>query len=332
MTVATTALSYNGYVTQVATLAVLQNTLVTTGTSPNSLVTSTDPNFQAIIPQMLNYAELRLQRDLDFLATKNVQSFPLNSTFTGTGSISGTTLTITAVTSGTLGIDAEIAGVGVSPKTSITALGTGTGGVGTYTVSISQTVSSTTITTVANKLSIPTSSFVTLQDLAITNVSGTLTVLTPISKTFIQNVYGSSTNTGTPAYFAVDGGDLATGGQLSQNIIFGPWPDAAYTLNITGTTRQPTLNNYAVSGQADTTYTFISQNLPDILVMASMIYISAYQRNFGRINDDPQMAQTYESQYQALLKGATVEESRKKFQSSGWTSYSPSPVASPTRG
>ena len=63
-----------------------------------------------------------------------------------------------------------------------------------------------------------------------------------------------------------------------------------------------------------------------------MIYVSGYQRNFGRANDDPQMAITYESQYQALLKGAAVEEARKKYESSGWTSLSPSPVATPTRG
>jgi hypothetical protein len=44
------------------------------------------------------------------------------------------------------------------------------------------------------------------------------------------------------------------------------------------------------------------------------------------------MAQTYEGQYQSLLKGATVEEFRKKFASAGWTSMSPSPVATPTRG
>ena len=63
-----------------------------------------------------------------------------------------------------------------------------------------------------------------------------------------------------------------------------------------------------------------------------MIYVSAYQRNFGRANDDPQMAVTYESQYQALLQGASVEEARKKFEASGWSSQSPAPVASPSRG
>jgi hypothetical protein len=68
------------------------------------------------------------------------------------------------------------------------------------------------------------------------------------------------------------------------------------------------------------------------MIMASMIYISGYQRNFGRANDDPQMAVTYESQYQALLKGAAIEEARKKFEAAGWSSQSPSTFATPTRG
>jgi len=78
--------------------------------------------------------------------------------------------------------------------------------------------------------------------------------------------------------------------------------------------------------------TFISLYLPDVFIMASMIYVSGYQRNFGRQSDDPAMAQSYENQYQTLLKGAAVEEARKKFESTGWTSQSPSPVASPSRG
>jgi hypothetical protein len=63
-----------------------------------------------------------------------------------TGSISGTTLTVTAVTSGSIGIGSVISGTGITGGTSITGLISGTGGVGTYTVSASQTVSSTTIT------------------------------------------------------------------------------------------------------------------------------------------------------------------------------------------
>lgn len=68
--------------------------------------------------------------------------------FSGTGSISGTTLTITAVSTGMLVPGRVIAGTGVTSGTTVTAFGTGSGGVGTYTVSVSQTVSSTTITAV----------------------------------------------------------------------------------------------------------------------------------------------------------------------------------------
>lgn len=63
-----------------------------------------------------------------------------------TGAISGTTLTVSAVTSGQLNVGDVISGSGVTAGTTITALGTGTGGTGTYTVSASQTASSTTIT------------------------------------------------------------------------------------------------------------------------------------------------------------------------------------------
>lgn len=67
------------------------------------------------------------------------------SNFTGTGSISGTTLTITVASAGILSVGNIVTGTGVSQGTRITALGTGTGGVGTYTVNQSQTVGSTTI-------------------------------------------------------------------------------------------------------------------------------------------------------------------------------------------
>jgi hypothetical protein len=69
--------------------------------------------------------------------------------FVGTGSISGTTLTITAVTSGSFAVGDPVTGTGVTANTYITALGTGTGGVGSYTVNSSQTVSSTTISSKA---------------------------------------------------------------------------------------------------------------------------------------------------------------------------------------
>jgi len=60
-------------------------------------------------------------------------------------SISGTTMTVTTVNSGSLAVNDRIHGTGVEWNTYITALGTGTGGTGTYTVNNTQTVSSTTL-------------------------------------------------------------------------------------------------------------------------------------------------------------------------------------------
>ena len=63
-----------------------------------------------------------------------------------TASISGTTMTVTGSPVGTLSVGNIINGTGVASGTAITALGTGTGGTGTYTVNNSQTVSSTSMT------------------------------------------------------------------------------------------------------------------------------------------------------------------------------------------
>jgi len=60
-----------------------------------------------------------------------------------TGSISGTTLTVSAVSSGSLSVGDFLTGGGVTGGTRIVGLGSGTGGTGTYTVSIAQTSSPT---------------------------------------------------------------------------------------------------------------------------------------------------------------------------------------------
>lgn len=236
-----TGLTYATYKTALATL---------------SVVPETDPNWLSILPDAIEYAELRIYRDLDLLSTVQV-----NTSFS-------------------------------------TASG-------------------------SSKVALTQGTFVTLQNVNVITPAGTTNPdlgtrvpLLPVSKEYIQYAWPSSTNAGVPSYFAMID---------ERTFSLGPWPNASYTLEIVGTVRPETLS-------ASNTTTFISQYLPDLFLMASMIFISGYQRNFGRQSDDPQMAQSYESQYQALLKGATVEEYRKKYQSSGWTSMSPSPVATPGRG
>jgi hypothetical protein len=148
--------------------------------------------------------------------------------------------------------------------------------------------------------------------------TATRQTLTPTTKEFLDSVYGSgaSANRGLPKYFAPFG---------DFTFLVGPYPDQNYTCEVVGTYRPDSLSS---TNQT----TFISLYLPDLFIMASMIYISAFQRNFGRANDDPQMAVTYESQYQTLLKSAMMEENRKKFEAAAWSSQSPSLVATPTRG
>lgn len=57
-----------------------------------------------------------------------------------TGTIATTTLTVSAVTSGTLAVGQTLSGASVTAGTTLTAFVTGTGGTGTYTVTPSQTV------------------------------------------------------------------------------------------------------------------------------------------------------------------------------------------------
>lgn len=147
--------------------------------------------------------------------------------------------------------------------------------------------------------------------------AGTRVPLLPTTKEFLDAVYGASQSTGQPKYWVPFD---------DYTFIIGPYPDANYTVEIVGTYRPASLS-------ATNATTFISLNLPDLMIMASMIYIAAYQRNFSSaMGNDPQMPVTYETQYQALLKGALSEENRKKFEAAAWSSQSISTSATPTRG
>lgn len=73
----------------------------------------------------------------------------------GTGSVSGTTLTISAVTSGSFDVGHKLTGTGFQANTYITEVLTGTGGVGTYRVSISQTVASTAVNAARDYSTVP---------------------------------------------------------------------------------------------------------------------------------------------------------------------------------
>jgi len=257
-TPATNPLSFNAYVTQIGIMAVVltQNTA--------GVASFVDPAAQGILPSMLNYAELRIARDLDLLASQSSNTYTLTP------------------------------GMNVFP--------------------------------------LPVDDFLTVQTLEVmTAPSATPCPLLPVSKEFIQNCYSGLSNAGTPQYFSMYGDNFGGDQDTNTNILLGPTPNFGYTLRVTGTCREPSLYQNATAGPADTEYTYISSYYPDMLIMASMIYISAFQRNFSATADDSPMGQTYEKQYQALRLGAIGEENRRKQQGSAWSSYSTPTSATPTR-
>ena len=103
------------------------------------------------------------------------------------GSVSGTTLTVTEVKNGTIGIGQSLLGVGVTAETVITALGTGSGGVGTYTINLSQTESSEVLNSVAVGATITGS------------ISGAILTVTAVTGTIYigQTVQGAGVASGT---------------------------------------------------------------------------------------------------------------------------------------
>ena len=249
----TNQITYNQYIQQIGLMAVSLTEEV------SGVYQFIDTALTGIVPSMLNYAELRIQRDLDLLASQASNTYTL------------------------------------VPGTNIFAL--------------------------------PADDFFTVQTLEVLqSPTGPSTTLLPVSKEFIQNVYSGSLSAGTPQYYAFYGDTFGGYQDTNMNILFGPSPNFAYTLRVTGTQRQPSLYSFAVIGLADSNYTWLSAYLPDMLIMSSMVYISAFQRNFSATSDDTQMGMTYEKQYQALRLGAIADEDQRKAMGSGWSAY-PTPTA-----
>lgn len=146
-----------------------------------------------------------------------------------------------------------------------------------------------------------------------TTGAGTRNPLIPTTKEYLDFVWPSASGANIPTSYAM---------LDDQTIIVGPWPDAAYRVEVVGTIRPAPISEANPQ-------TFLSLYLPDLFLAASMVSASGYMRNFGSQADDPKMAQSWESQYQALKGSADVENMRAKYASSAWSSMSPKPLATP---
>lgn len=145
--------------------------------------------------------------------------------------------------------------------------------------------------------------------------AGTRNPLTPTTRDYMDAVWNSAAYTALPVDFAPI---------TNWQFICGPPADAAYKLEVVGTVRPAPLS------VANPT-SFLSLYLPDVFFAAAMVAMSGYMRNWGSQSSDPQMGLSWEAQYKTLSASAGIEEARKRFASSAWSSMSPTPVANPPR-
>lgn len=180
--------------------------------------------------------------------------------------------------------------------------------------------SSGTLTTLTRNFNLPSSigTFIICDEVnVITPVGttnpelGTRNPLIPTNDETLNTLWPSVSGSTIPQYFAM----------VSQDVIMvGPFPDAAYTVEIVGTVRPTPLSS-------TNTTTILSTFFEDLLISASMVFAAGYQKNFGAGSDDPKMAQSWETHTQMLLAGAQTEEARKMFTSQGWSDKSPIPAS-----
>lgn len=176
-------------------------------------------------------------------ASASISAFNAAAPTAVTGSISGTTLTVSAVTTGTLAVGQTIAGTGVTAGTSITAFGTGTGGVGTYTVSASQTVASTTISVLSTAVTslvedniFDSNPVHLVADRPFINIQNNTYRNPAASSTTISGVYGlvcTLDNTATPNLWGRLAARVDTGSTISEFLNAPLW--VPFTIRATAT-------------------------------------------------------------------------------------------------
>jgi hypothetical protein len=140
--------------------------------------------------------------------------------------------------------------------------------------------------------------------------SGTRNPMTAASKEFLDALWPSSTGSTVPQYFA----------PITQDtFIVAPFPDQGYNVEVVGVQRPTPL-------YISQTTSPLSVYFPDLFVAASMVFLTGYQRDYGKMSDDPQAAVSWEQHYNSLLTDAKTEEARKRFLADRYESSPPVPM------
>lgn len=145
--------------------------------------------------------------------------------------------------------------------------------------------------------------------------SGARNALQRVSVEAINWMWPDATYAAVPEIYAI---------LNDRTAIFAPTPDAGYRAEFYGIHQLETIS-------ADNPTNWISINLPEMLIAASMIFGTGYQRDFGAMSEDPRASLSWEVEYQSLLKSQTVQSFRAYARSSAWQPFTPAPLATPPR-
>lgn len=275
----------NGAVAQ----TVAQASAINTTTEAITLATAAYSNDVAVLLTSSDTMPTGLSTN----TTYYVVNTSATSFFSGTGSISGTSLTISAVHAGSIGVGTAITGTGVTPAV-VTSLGTGTGGTGTYNIGVSQTVASTTISgTYSGSQTIKLSTSVGGSAANITAVgTGNLT-LTPVSLGVTAPSGATTTALATCAFVAASNRVNTTNWALDETV-------ATQTATITIAT--PAVVTVATSPANGTAVAFSTTGaLPTGITANAPYYV------YGRTGTTYKLATTQDSSEIATMPaGASV--------------------------
>lgn len=242
-------MDYSSYQTALSTLCVIP---------------TTDANFVAILPDVIDYAEQRVYRELDMLVEDVRDS---------SGSTATENRNFNLPTS--IGTFQVIRGINV-----ITPAGASADG-------------------------------------------GTRNVCLPVSRDVLDMIWPSVAGADVPNMFCYLSQSSVAG---QKNILFGPWPDDVYTVEVIGKVIPTPLSS-------TNTETFLTLYLPDLFLAASMIFMTGgFMKNFGAQGDNPREAASWQQQYEQLRESAISWEARKRFGGASWTSNALEPTAQPQRG
>ncbi len=314
-------ISYSStYLTGTAAQTVAQASAINTGNETITLASAVFSNGTAVMLTSSDTMPTGLSTNtLYYIVNANV-----TSVFAGTGSISGTVLDISSVQSGAIGVGTVISGTGITAGTTVTSLGTGTGGTGTYNISASQTVASTRIAGVyagAQTIKLSTSfggaavditavgtGNLTITPIAVANtppVGSTTTavatagfVSAAVAASVVDNKVLASVNAATTQNITlsgtqtIDGVALSVGNRvLVKNQITSPQTatfSAVTSQTATFTVASPTVITVASTPSYGTAVTFTTTGtLPTGITAGTTYYVDAVTTTTLRISTSP---------------------------------------------